>query len=82
MELPSKSYEFSKADNSFGPRDNRYGLSSGSILAQKTRKLGLMVNTIFVGLCLGFPNKYHVPHLVVRRGSYAQLISECLSLVP
>ena len=33
LEFPSRSYEFLKVVNLFGPRDSRYGLGPGSILA-------------------------------------------------
>ena len=65
LEFPRVSYEFSKVANLIGPRDSRYELGLGSILAQKTRELGLVVNMKLVGLCLGFPTSYHVSPLDV-----------------
>ena len=65
LEFPRVSYEFSKVANPIGPRDSRYRLGLGSILAHKKRELGLVVNMEFVGLCLGFPTSYRVIQLDV-----------------
>ena len=82
LEFPRRSYEFSNSGKWFGPRDNWCGSCLGSILVQKTRELGLVVNMKLVGLCLGFPTVYYMSLLDVPSKSYGQFVSGCPSWVP